>query len=62
MALITRSISFPEDILKELDDIAVGWHTNRSHAIIRIIQEWLASRRPPEDRFPPTQFDKPEAA
>jgi metal-responsive CopG/Arc/MetJ family transcriptional regulator len=43
--LITRSISMPEEIFGEIDNVAEGWYTNRSQAFIRIYQEWKQLKR-----------------
>jgi len=38
-------VSVPDELLEEVDGIARGWSSNRSNAIVRIIQEWLATQR-----------------
>lgn len=41
MPKVTRSISFPQEILKRIDEIAKNeWYTDRSAAVTRIFQEW----------------------
>ena len=43
----TRSISFPPEILKEIDGYAEKWFTSRSEAIVRIFQEWKRPTKVP---------------
>ncbi len=40
MALITRSITFPEELLAEIDELANKKYTNRSEMFRRIYLEW----------------------
>lgn len=44
MSKITRSVSFPEKILAEIDRQAETWYCDRSQAITRIYQEWKEAR------------------
>lgn len=40
MAIISRSITMPEELFKEIDATAARMYTNRSQLIIRVWQEW----------------------
>lgn len=40
MAVEKISISLPSDLAKRLDRYAQRWNDTRSHAIVRIFQEW----------------------
>lgn len=75
MAFAKTAISLPKDIMKLLDRQSTEWECSRSASIARIIQEWKQTRRlnlaivpntldtvDTADRFPPTEFDTPEAA
>ena len=44
MAAIKISISVPDELLVEIDNIAESWWTTRSGAFVRIYQEWKRAR------------------
>jgi Arc/MetJ-type ribon-helix-helix transcriptional regulator len=46
MPVAKIAISLPENILDEIDRQAETWYANRSHAIVRIFQEWKAAHQP----------------
>lgn len=33
-------VSIPDEVLNEIDEVAKGWFTNRSKALVRIYLEW----------------------
>lgn len=33
-------VSIPDEVLSEIDEVAKGWFTNRSKALVRIYLEW----------------------
>ena len=40
MAMIARSVSMPEKIFEEIDNVADEMNTNRSQLMVRVWQEW----------------------
>jgi len=38
--MATFGVNLPDELQKELDEIAKVWYSSRSKAIVRIFQEW----------------------
>ena len=44
MTIITRSVTMPEELMTEIDEVARQMYTNRSQLLIRVWQEWRQFR------------------
>lgn len=54
-------VSIPDEVLSEIDEVAKGWFTNRSKALVRIYLEWKQLQGLAQFPHPPTDNGDAEA-